>query len=330
MQADKSKHMTRHMNQMRCGFAATAVALACAALPAQAGEQIFGFSYLTETLPAKALEFEQTTTLKTKKSQGTYRLWQSRTEIEYGITDRWSAALYLNNYSVVAENNNSTASRNNYAAIGDGDEVTGGGPVTFGSHVPFLDKLPLPSARYSKSGFESVSVETIYQFLSPYKDGIGLAGYAELTHGPKVSEFEIKALVQKNLLDDQLILAGNVALELEREKWSGIGTEKESKLTLSGGASYRFAPGWRAGLELVNERGYKNHSLASSDRDYSAWFGGPTIHYGAERWFAALTWMEQLPWATAYSDAAKVELVDRRVYKSTEKTNVRLRVGYSF
>ncbi len=309
-----------------------AFTLACAALApaAQANEQPFAYSYLSETLPAKAMEVEQTTTLRTKKSEGTYRLWQSRTSIEYGLTDRWTMSLYLNNYSVTAENNNSAASRKNFTASGDGDEVTGGGPVTFGSYVPFLDKLPLPTSRYAKRDFESVSVESIYQLMSPYNDALGLAAYVEATHGPKVSELELKALLQKNLLDDQLILAGNVALELEREKWSGVGTEKEAKLTFSGGASYRFAPGWRAGLEVVNERGYHGHSLSSGDRDYSAWFVGPNIHYATARWFATLTWMEQMPWASAYSDAARIELVNGRVYKSTEKTNVRLRMGYSF
>ena len=318
------------MNHHLTRFAALAVAGAALAPAAQASEQPFAYSYLSETLPAKALEFEQTTSYRSKKSEGSYTLWQSRTSIEYGITDRWTLSLYLNNYSVVAENNNSAASRTNYTASGDGDEVSGGGPVTFGSYVPFLDKLPLPSARYAKLDFESVSVESIYQLMSPYKDAIGLAAYVEVTHGPKVSELEFKALLQKNLLDDQLILAGNVALELEREKWSGIGVEKESKLTFSGGASYRFAPGWRAGLEVVNERGYKGHSLSAGDRDYSAWFVGPNLHYAAAHWFATLTWMEQMPWASAYSDAARVELVNGRVYKSTEKTNVRLRVGYSF
>ena len=310
--------------------AAATIAGSFLAPAARAGEPIFGYTYLAETTPAKGLEFEQTVTYRTKKSQGTYNLWQTRTELEYGITDRWQVALYLNAYKVTAQSDNSIASRNNYAIVGDGDEVSGGGPVTFGSYVPNLDKLPLPSARYAKSDFDSVSVESVYQFLSPFKDVVGLAGYVELTNGPKATELELKAIVQKNLLDDQLILAGNVALELENENYSGVGREKESKLEFTGGASYRFAPGWRAGLELRNERGYKGHSLSTGNRDYSAWFGGPTLAYGGERWFAALTWMEQLPFASAYSDAAKVELVDDRVYKSTERTNVRLKVGFTF
>jgi hypothetical protein len=297
---------------------------------AQASEPVFVYTTLAETLPAKAMEVELWSTYRSKKSQGTYRLFQNRLELEYGITDRWTAAVYLNSYSVTAENNNSTASRSNYTAVGDGDEVSGGGPVTFGSYVPALSQLPLPAARYSKTDFESVSVESVYQFLSPYKHGVGLAGYVEFTHGARTTELELKAIVQKNFLDDQLVLASNVALELERENWSRLAPEKETKLHWNSGLSYRFAPGWRAGLEARNERAYAGHSLRADKRDYSAWFGGLNVGYNAQKWFATVAVMEQLPWATAYSDAARAEQVNHRVYKATERYNVRLKAGYSF
>ncbi|MES2932923.1 MAG: DUF6662 family protein [Pseudomonadota bacterium] len=298
---------------------------------AQAGEAIFANTYLAETLPQGAMEIEQWVTYRTKRSQGTYQLTQTRTEFEYGVTDRWSLAVYANAYSVTAQNNNSTASRNNYTAVGDGDEVTGGGPVTAGPYVPHAESLPLPSARYKKSDFESVSVESIYQFLSPYKDGIGLSGYVEATLGSKTKELELKLLLQKNLLEDKLILAANVAVELENEKWSGLGEEKESKLELSGGASYQFAPGWRAGLELRNQRAWEGaYGFSNNNRDYSAWFAGPTLHYAAKQFFVTANYMAQMPWAKAYSASAQDELVDGRVYKSSERHTIRVLAGYSF
>ncbi len=311
--------------------AASMVCLLVATPAAHAGEAIFTHTYLAETLPAGAKEVEQWVTYREGKSQGVYRLWQTRTEFEYGLTDRWTVALYANAYAVTAQNNNSTTSRNNYTAVGDGDEVTGGGPVTFGAYVPNFEALPVPSARYSKSDFESLSVESIYQFLSPYKDGVGLAGYVELTGGSKTQELELKLLVQKNLLEDQLVLAGNIALEFEKETWSGLAAEKETKLLLSGGASYRFAPGWRAGLELRNQRAYEGgYSLSSSHRDDSAWFFGPTLHYAGESFYVTAGYSQQLPWATAYSQAAKDELVSGRVYKDSEKHVVRVLAGFSF
>ena len=38
----------------------------------------------------------------------------------------------------------------------------------------------------------------------------------------------------------------------------------------------------------------------------------------------------QMPWATAYSDSAKVEQVSGRNYKAAERDNWRFKVGYSF
>ena len=45
---------------------------------------------------------------------------------------------------------------------------------------------------------------------------------------------------------------------------------------------------------------------------------------------ATLSWPVQMPWASACSDAANVELQNGGVCKSTVTTNARLRVGYSF
>lgn len=312
----------------------TAVAVAaCAALlpAAHAGEALFTHTYLAETLPQGATELEQWVSVRSGRSQGTYRLTQSRTEFEYGVTSRWTVAVYANAYSVTAQNNNSTASRNNYLAVGDGDEVSGGGPVTAGPYVPFAELLPLPSARYRKSDFESVSVESIYQILSPYKDVVGLAAYIEATKGSKTEELEFKLLLQKNLMNDRLVLAANVAVELEKEKWSGIGAEKETKLQFSGGASYQFAPGWRAGLELRNERVWEGgYTFSKAKRDYAAWYLGPTVHYGGHGYFITAGYAQQMPWASAYSAAARDELVGHRVYKASERHSVRLLAGLSF
>jgi hypothetical protein len=312
---------------------ALAAGLAFALAPAaHASDQVFTHTYLSETSPAGSKEVEQQVTYRDKKSQGLYRLWQTRTEFEYGITDRWQVSLYANAYRVTAENNNSTASRNNFlVGPGDGDEVTGGGPATVGSYVPFSAKLPIPAARYSKTDFDSVSVESIYQFMSPYKDAFGLSGYIEGTLGSKTSELELKLLFQKNLLEDDLILAANIALEFEKNKYSGLGAEKETELVISGGASYRVAPGWRLGLEMRNERGYEGaYSLANSHRDYSAWFAGPTVHYANKSFFVTAGYSQQLPWAHAYSTGSQLELVDGRVYKESEKHVFKLIVGMSF
>lgn len=132
-------------------------------------------------------------------------------------------------------------------------------------------------------------------------------------------------------MDDDLIVAGNLVLELEKDGWSQVVTEKETKLSLTGGVSYRFAPGWRVALEARNERSYEGgYSLSSGNRDYSVWYAGPTVSYGNRNFFAVGGWSAQLPWAQAYSHAAQVEQLSGRNYKGAEKNTFRLIAGIAF
>ena len=75
------------------------------AVPALAGESPFGYVYTTDTHPRGAREIEQWLTRRHGQARGDYDLWQGRTEIEYGITDRLQTALYLNYDHVSAFHN---------------------------------------------------------------------------------------------------------------------------------------------------------------------------------------------------------------------------------
>jgi hypothetical protein len=82
---------------------------------------------------------------------------------------------------------------------------------------------------------------------------------------------------------------------------------------------------------LRNERNYEGgHSLSGSNKDYSAWFAGPTVHYAAQRFWVTAGYQQQMPWARAYSVAAQNELIDHRVYKGAEKNTLRLLIGTAF
>jgi hypothetical protein len=310
---------------------AVSIAAACCALSAHATEQLFPETYLAEVLPKGALEAEQWLTYREGKSQGTYGLMQSRTELEYGITSRWMASLYINTYSVNAHNNNSSKSRTDYTSTGgDGDEVTGGGPATFGPYVPNSSRFPVPSAYYGKTDFDSVSVETIYNFMSPYSDGIGLSGYFEYTYGDKIQEIELKALLQKNLMDDRLILAANFVVELEKNSYSLVATEKETEIEFTGGASYRVGQHFRVGLEARNIQGFSGYSAASGNHAYSIWYAGPVVSFSVNKFFAVLGYQYQLPWAEAFNHAAQNEQISGQNFYEYEKNFVRLKFGMSF
>src|SRR5215510_14753022 len=63
---------------------------------ARADESPFAYTYLTEVLPQGAIELEQWVTWKHKKPQQQFDVFEGRTEIEYGFTDRFLVALSLN------------------------------------------------------------------------------------------------------------------------------------------------------------------------------------------------------------------------------------------
>lgn len=70
------------------------------AIPLKADERRFTYVYEPETLPEGAFEFEKWVTLRTGRSkevgQENFNRWDLRQELEYGVTDWYTAALYLN------------------------------------------------------------------------------------------------------------------------------------------------------------------------------------------------------------------------------------------
>src|SRR6185436_2031071 len=76
-----------------------AVLASGAALPisALADERYFNYSYeATSVLPKGGVEFEQWITYSGQKEDGVFARWDFREELEFGITDRYTTALYLN------------------------------------------------------------------------------------------------------------------------------------------------------------------------------------------------------------------------------------------
>lgn len=297
------------------------VLTAAFSVAARAGESPFGYLYTTDTHPKGALELEQWITSRRGKVQGDYRLGQYRTELEYGVTDRLQASLYWNAYSIDADRNDSSGQ-------------------TSGPYVPEnVDR----TARYRKGlRHDGWSAEFIYRVFSPYVDPVGLALYVEPSVGRFANELETKLILQKNFLDDRLVLAYNLTLSPEWEKKSGdptadpaspdfnARTEKVTELVHHIGLSYRFAPGWFAGIEARNHHEYSGHSLSSRNREFSAWNAGPTLHYASKSWWVTATWVPQLKASRCYTDDQCAETVSRRNLDDLERNEFRIRFGISF
>jgi hypothetical protein len=298
-----------------------ALLLALCASPALADEPLFGYVYTTDLLPQGRWEVEQWTTVRHGQSRGSYTNVPMRTELEYGITDRLQGSLYLN-YSYL-----------NAYANGVNDETSG----------PGVPENADPSAPYRSFRYDSVSAELIYRILSPYTDAVGAAVYVEPEIGPRERAIETRVILQKNFIDDRLVLAYNLLLEWEWERQTGnplappgtpeasARTDRHAMLEHDFGVSYRILPRWAIGVEARNHNEFEGHSFSRGAQEHSAWFLGPNIHYGAKQWFATLTWLWQTH-ARAYTDEQREALYNGRIYgdEHTRLDGVRLKVGYYF
>jgi hypothetical protein len=124
------------------------------ATPAFAGS-IFAWTYTTDLLPKGKWEIEHWTTARLQKENGTYNAVDFREEFEFGVTENFQAALYLNHHYVRANNNFPVEDPSNPGQRLPGQYETGGEDVH-----PGHDK----STPYQSQNFGSISTEFIYRF----------------------------------------------------------------------------------------------------------------------------------------------------------------------
>lgn len=285
------------MNTKTVALALVAASGLCAAVPGAASEALFGYVYTAEVMPAGSIEIEQWVTDPIGQEDGHFNTLELRTEAEFGVTDRFQVAGYLN-----------TKLLNETAAPGD-----------------------------SGLKFDGFSFEAIWQLLNPYKDSFGLALYAEPSIAPDETELEIKLLAQKNLLDGRLVLAANAVAEWTKEDEENLrdpltgaviavgGVEKVSELQFLLGASYRVAPNWFLGAEYRYVTEFDG--LGFDERVESANYIGPTVHFASGKWFATLTWLAQFG---ANDYRPQPVLPPGTITPDVTTNGLRLKVGVSF
>jgi hypothetical protein len=266
--------------------------------PAFADESPFGYLYTAETSPKGEWEYEQWNTVRTGKAQGSYTAFDLRNEIEYGVTDAFSASFYLNSSYLSTK------------GVPDPDDAS--------------QNLP------DQSSFDvnGVSTELKYRLLSPYKDPVGLVVYMEPELGVRnrlsgadtiERALEFKLITQKNFFDDRLVLAANATFEPEWERHDGE-RSKELKNEYSFGAAYQVAPKWTAGVECLNRRKFDDQDFGRQAT--SAYFLGPSVHYAEKSWWTTLTVLPQIT-GTPRSDSF-------RTLGEYEQMEIRLRFGIDF
>jgi hypothetical protein len=285
---------------------------------ARGDESIFAWTYTTDLAPKGHGEFEQWVTARWEKEHGHYNVFDFREEFEYGVTDNFQVALYLNHHYVDASDDVPAPDPAHPRRRLPGVYETGGEDVHAGHD---------PSTPFDSYHFESISFEAIYRLLSPYKDPIGLALYFEPAIGDQKTELEWKILLQKNWLEDRLVWALNLNYELEFEK-EAEEYKRDGAFEWFTALSYRFVSNWSGGLEFWNHHEFADATV----HEHSAYFLGPTLHYGGQRWWATLGFLHQLPIGQAFShDNKEFAADDGYIFGAEhEKYYVRFKFGWNF
>jgi hypothetical protein len=259
-------------------FSSLALFSALVYLPVQADENLLGYVKGAETLPEGSAEFYQFLTQRKDKSAGSYTAWNTVTEFEYGITNRFTASAAL---------------------LGQSIDTSG---LVIDGYLPGDENYG-----WKPSGIE---VSAKYNFLSPALDDFGLslltsAEYTTLDpHSGKDKDtmsIEFNLIGQKYFMEGQLIWVGNIALEATRAVRDEISdlpddfewpTEAEMELEFKAGTglSYRFSDNWFIGAELL----YEEERETEVDLERYSFFAGPSLHYGSNQWWATVTWFKQL------------------------------------
>jgi len=304
---------TRGLLSRHAAALATIFVMAFAApSPVRADEPLFGFTYTTDLLPKGKFEVEQWSTTRISKATGSFWQQENRTELEYGVNDLFQFSLYTNYDSTAAYHSGP------FGATTPGE--------------PFSYDVPGPNDHYRRSRFIGISGEAIYRLLSPYTHPVGVALYFEPTIGPGFIEPEARLILQKNFRDDRLVLGFNFTYAPEYRRLppdTSCMCLAETDVNADFGLSYRFRRNWSAGFEFFNER--ELNSLNFTHEINSAYYVGPTIHYGGKHFFVTATFVGQLPWATTHSDTQPGAIVGGRDYDNDfEKYRVRVKFGWYF
>lgn len=274
--------MNRVSNNMNFFWVLLGLVAGLSALPAIAGEGLFGWVYTLDIQPKGKFEFEQRLDQTAGQASGSYQLTQLRSEIEYGLTDDIQIAAYVNSTNVHA--------RQNYI---NPDVCSNGIPCTAGFGVP-SNYNDGGNSYNSWGGVDGYSAELIWRILNPLTSPVGVGIYIEPTIGKLQDSLEAKLLLQSNFLDDKLVLASNLSFEAEKEKYTPGEDNiiRQSHIDLMYGASYRFADNWSAGLEGRLHNDFFGYHL--DEHIQFASFIGPNIHYAAKDFWVTAAWRYQI------------------------------------
>ena len=313
--------------RVRLRAAAALFACALAAGPVAADENLFGYLQGAEPTPKGHDEVYAWLTKRSDKGAGHYSAYDLKLEYEHGATDNLAAG---------------------FALKGLGIDVSG---IRIDGYVPADEKYGMR--------LSGVEASLKYSFLRPALDDIGLAAYLsgsyswlDVHSGQDKDKYsiELKLLAQKYALDGQLVFVGNVGMESTYAKRKPIANlpindatgeplewptdpEMEIGIIAGIGATYRFAPNWYLGAEML----YDTEFETEVGQERWTLQAGPTLHYGSKKWWATFTWFPQIrgggeKFGPASFNGQPFPGQNNENMHLIEKTKneIRLKVGFNF
>jgi hypothetical protein len=273
------------------------LATACFLLPptlAEADEHFFGWVRGAETLPMGHFDAYQFVTMRAGKREGTYNGWDFDTEVEYGITDKFQIGISVEQHYF---------------------------------HIKGVEELD----NMDEYRFGGVELSAKYRVLSPFKDKVGLAlrleaGYLSQDDVAGLDQEEIyfdpEIILHKNYFDDTLIFNFNAGVQFAWGKKPA--EEYDYELAYHGGlgVSYRFAPGWFFGLEGHIRSEFPEFDI--HNHEHTVVFAGPSLHYGAEKWWATASYGYQV-WGKGIDEPK-----DNKTFAEEARNEFRIKVGFNF
>jgi hypothetical protein len=141
-------------------------------------------------------------------------------------------------------------------------------------------------------------------------------------------------LLQKNFRDDTVIWMTNLGIESTYAKRAALSDlppdfewpvipEMEIETSFGTGISGRIASNWYLGAEAL----YQSEFETEVGQERWSVFAGPTVHYGARKWWATFTWFPQLRGGgevVAGQNNSHLHLVEKT------KHEWRLKISYNF
>lgn len=277
---------------------------------ARADENIFGYVRGAETIPKGSWEVYDWTTARFDKGTGYYLAFDTKFELEYGLTDSFDLSGGLKLLSIDTHD------------------------IVIDGYLPGPEDYVL-----NPSGIE---VAGKYNFLKPALDPIGLSAMFEVDYDWKdphsgqdkdTVSMETTFILQRYFLEGQMVWVGNGAVEATlaiRHAIDGLPTdfdwptdpEMEIEFTFGTGLSYRFISNWFLGVEAQ----YQTEFETEVGQERWTVFLGPSLHYGGRRFWGTLTWFPQI---AGGGEAYPGQPSGYHLIEKTEQ-EVRVKVGVNF